>query len=239
MPPARSLKRQNAFYGTYPTPVGSKRLRTMVKQAVKREMPAELKYQTISTAVGVPLPLTASTLRVDYLNPIATGDDNFDRTGQKISPKYLTGFVSLYQAAAATNANVSVIFFVDKENQSALPTTLDLLDYASPLAPPNPDRKTRFQILKRYNLQVNNTNGEAAMALQKIYIDLEKVYKRMGPRQTDQMICFNGTANTIASALKNALFMGIISDVAISASLAVGTGRSGLDYGLQIAYTDD
>lgn len=239
MPPARSLKRQNAFYGTYPTPVGSKRIRTMVKQAVKREMPMELKYQTVSSVVGTPAALAAGVLSVVYLNPIATGDDNFERTGQKISPKYLTGQVSLYQASALVNANVSVIIFIDKENQSALPTTADLLDIATPLSPPNPDRKDRFQILKRYTIQVNNLNSSSEPALQKIYIDLEKIYKRLGPRLQDQSICFNGTTNAIGSASKNALFVGFIADTAVSSSMATGSARSGLDYAFQLAYTDD
>lgn len=239
----RALSKKRAYYGSDPVSIGSKRARTTIASAVKKEirraMPSEIKYADYANTVGTPVSLAANTLSAIYLNPIQNGDDNFERIGQRISPKSLEVAFSVYQAAAGISANVQYLVVVDTQNQGAAPTTTELLDFAGALAMPSVTGKPRFKILKKGWIPANFYTGDSDGGLHHFYINLEKAFSRMGPKASDRMINFQGTGSTVASASKNAMFLCFISDVAITAALNVGSGRAGLDLSTRLGYTDD
>lgn len=220
----------------------SKRSKTSLTKLVKRIVSGdeEIKYYDLATAAGTPQSLTANVLGVQRVTDVGQGLGDFQRVGSRTIPKYLQINFSLYQASAATNANIRVMVILDKSaNSNGDPTITDVLEGANVMSPPNQENKDRFVFLKDQIIQVNGINSDTSLALQKWYISLGPVFNRLYKREHDKQISYLGTTSgaTVTNA-RNAIYFCAVSDVGVTASMAVGSARGGMDYASRYAYSD-
>ena len=97
---------------------GGKKARTesfsrKVLSVMARSDPDELKYHDVQTTIGTPLALAANTLTAFLINNVSQGNGETSRIGSKVNNRYLEVTVSMYQASAATNANIRCLIYQD------------------------------------------------------------------------------------------------------------------------------
>lgn len=101
---------------------------------------------------------------------IAQGDDEDNRTGNRVllHSIYFKAVATIH--ASATDTYVRVIFFVDKQNDGSAPTVADVLELASVLGFLNPDNTERFGIIKDDVYHLSQDQGKSGTYM-KQYID--------------------------------------------------------------------
>ena len=198
-----------------------------VLSIVHKGNPSEVKYADSKTLTGAPVSLVSNTFYSTLLNGISTGTDELSRVGMKVNNLYLQIRATVYQAVGAVSPNVRFIVMQSEVN-SATPTALDVLEYTSSLSATEITRKADYKILRDELRAINFYDGDSNVI--DWYIPLRNL-------KLDQTY-YNGTGNTIASISKGSLWFIVMSDTAITASLAVGSGRAGLEYYCRFAYTD-
>lgn len=151
----------------------------------------------------------SNTGNIACLNDIAQGSDYFERNGNSILCKYITGKLSMEINASATSTVCRVIVFEDLSNQNQTPAVTDVLSTASPRALTNPLNTDRFNILvdKFFGLSPAIPNKCI-----KYYIPINK------------HIHFAGAGN--ASFEKNSIFILYISDEATNTPVLAGYLRT-------------
>jgi len=214
---------------------GGKKARTesfsrKVLSVLARADPDELKYHDVQTTIGTPLSLSANTLSMFLINGPAQGNGETSRIGSKVNNRYLEVTVSMYQASAATNANIRCFVIQDNANNGSSPGITDLFEASSVYSSPNANTKGRIKFLRDELTQVNGVNSVTTDAIKKWHIPLDK----LALKQTQ----YDGSGGTVASIVKGALYIGFLADVAVSASMASGTARSGIDYYSRFCYSD-
>lgn len=201
-----------------------------VLSVVKRANPDEVKYVDMMNTIGTPINLSTNTFSTVLVNGVPTGTSENDRIGMHVNNKYAQITVSMYQASAATNANIRCMLVQSSVN-STTPTALDLLEQSSVYSFPSTVRKGDWKVLRDELVQVNNTSSSGVAAIIKWYVPLDKLAL--------PSTHYNGTGSTVGSVVKGGIWLIFMSDTAVSASMSTGTARSGIDYYTRFAYTDN
>jgi len=185
--------------------------RGFAPQYGSRGIPVEKKViETAVQSTGL-----VNTGVITLLNGVAQGDDFDSREGRQITVKsvqvrgYFDKLVYTDQAAA----HCRMLIIMDQQTNGAAPTMADILqDADEPLSFMNLNNRERFKVLADVHtvLGAQNATGGFALTTQgdNAWFD---IYKRVSFNTT-----FGGTAATVASIQKNAIFAVLLSDDAVN-----------------------
>lgn len=134
------------------------------------------------------------------LTLIAQGDTSLSRDGLQIMPKNLQFKIRVVKHGSATNTQVRIIIFKDKEQGGTLATVADLLEGDGTLDFTEHDTRPRFQILRDLDFIVQT--GSETMIFRKGFIKLRG------------KIWFGGTSAAQTSQGKNNIYFYIVSSEA-------------------------
>jgi len=176
-------------------------------QRVVSALKPELKY--VQNAVAL-TNVSSSTGSIGYLSGCAQGTNFNQRIGNKVRAKWLNFGVEVFGwgGAGASGFRASVYIIKDKLNQGVLPTTVGAVPAILTSADPgvsfvNRGDPDRFVVLHKFNFTANSFLAGGPQS---------GVYQEKMLYLNDMPIEYEGTANTIGSAGKNALFCCIISN---------------------------
>lgn len=138
------------------------------------------------------------------LNGIAQGDAAQTRDGAQARLKSLESSANFTLNAAATNATIRCIIFIDLQTDATTPALADVLDNSGLTDPTyasrNLDYRNRFLILKDYRFSLSSTGMQRKNWHNYRKLDLKTVY--------------SGTGATIASIRSQPLYILYVSDSA-------------------------
>lgn len=189
--------------------VPTKELAIRNARKIKRIQRGSLHELKTHDAVVTTAPGTTGVITL--LSGIGQGDTSLSREGLVIAPKNLQYRFRFVQHASATSTFIRVIIFTDTEQHGVIPGLLDLLEVDDDMSFIEHDTRPRFRILRDMNFVLGDTN------VKEIFV---KGYIKLRGKMN-----FGGTAATITSMGKNALFMYIVSSEASNVPARVTSFR--------------